>query len=113
MKRYGVLTGLLLLLACRRETVEPTPTGLPACIQTIIQQNGQVSSRWPVIAITRYKYQKRYVYFTLSDCCDAPSLVLDTTCQTICSPGGGWGRGDCPDFFNEATEKTEIWQRTR
>ncbi|CCH01487.1 hypothetical protein FAES_3480 [Fibrella aestuarina BUZ 2] len=111
MKGYAILLGLSLLLACGRAT-EPTPTDVPACIQAIIQQNGQASNRWPVVTITRYKYQNRYVYFTLSDCCDAPSLVLDSDCQTICSTGGGWGRGDCPDFFKEATEKTEIWQRT-
>ncbi|MEZ0538546.1 DUF6970 domain-containing protein [Fibrella arboris] len=113
MKVYFVLIGLSLLLSCQRD--EPTPNDIPACIQTIIQKNGQLNTYPNVVAITRYKYQHRYVYLALSDCCDFPNLLYDNTCQTLCSPSGGWTGGDgrCANFFTEATEKTEIWQKTR
>lgn len=113
MKVYCIVIGLSLLLSCHQD--EPTPTDVPACIQTIIQQNGRFDSHPSVVAVTRYKYQHRYVYFTQSDCCDFPNLLYGNTCQTLCSPNGGWSGGDgrCADFFQQATEKTEIWQKTR
>lgn len=112
MKVYLVVAGLLALLSCRQD--EPTPTTVPACIQTIIQQNGRLNASQSYVSITRYKYQKRYVYFGFSECCDAYDTLFDTTCQILCSPSGGFiGKGDgkCANFFKEATEETQIWQR--
>lgn len=111
MKTYLALFALLLFLSCREE-YEPE---IPPCIQTIIQQKGQSSTSERFIAIYRYKYQKRYVYFGLSDCCDFYNLLFDQTCQVICAPNGGFtggGDGKCPNFFNEATEKTELWRKS-
>ncbi|MEZ0610220.1 hypothetical protein ACAW74_17015 [Fibrella sp. WM1] len=114
MKRYVLLVGLAALLACSRST-EPAPTDVPACIRTIIQQNGQFEkTNLHFVSIRRYLYQNRYVYFALSDCCDMYDILFDTTCQRICSPSGGFsggGDGQCPNFFKEATGETLIWQR--
>lgn len=113
MKVYATLISLCMLLSCHRAD-EPTPKAVPDCIQTIIQQNGRFNTNLSVVAITRYKYQGRYVYFGLSDCCDMYNLLFDNTCQTLCSPSGGFsggGDGRCANFFKEATEKTEIWQK--
>ncbi|UFH53973.1 DUF6970 domain-containing protein [Spirosoma sp. KNUC1025] len=109
----SILAALLVLLfsaSCHHE--ELTPKDLPACIQSIISQNGSWRSGDRLIAIYRYKYQKRYVYLGISDCCDFYNFLFDNNCQILCAPNGGFsggGDGKCPDFSKEATEQTEIW----
>ena len=114
MNAYLVVITLFLLVACHREADEPTPNEAPACIRLLIEHNGRGNSGESYLAIYRYKYQKRYVYFGDADCCDQYNLLLDSDCQVLCAPSGGFsGKGDgkCSDFFKEATEKTELWRK--
>ena len=116
MKAYFAVIVLFLLVACHREADEPTPNEVPACIQLIIGQNGRGTTNDNYLAIYRYKYQKRYVYFGEADCCDQYNLLFDNNCQVLCAPNGGFtggGDGKCPDFFKEATEETELWRRSQ
>lgn len=116
MNAYFAVIMLFLLVACHREADEPTPNEVPACIQLLIGQgqDGQRNSSESYVAIYRYKYQKRYVYFGEADCCDQYNLLVDTHCQVLCAPNGGFtggGDGKCPDFFKEASEETELWRK--
>lgn len=110
MKTQLTLIALLVSLGCPT-VYEPE---LPTCIQTLIQQKGQEKTGQSFIAIYRYKYQNRYVYFGYADCCDQFNVLFDKDCQLLCSPNGGFtggGDGKCPNFFKEATDRTEVWRK--
>ena len=116
MKTYVPALAILLSLSCHKESDELPPREVPPCIQNFIEHNGRVDSGERLLAIYRYKYQKHYVYFGYSDCCDMYNLLFDSDCHVLCAPNGGFsgaGDGKCPNFFKEATEKTELWHKTQ
>lgn len=68
----------------------------------------------PVREILRYTYQGQTVYlFPDPDCCDRFRTVYDENGWPFCAPlggSGGGGDGQCPDFFEAATDRTLVWR---
>lgn len=88
----------------------------PSCISDMIDTMEEEPAANPPASITRYEYEGETVYYVPQRCCDIPSVLYDSKCEVICSPDGGLsgdGDGRCPDFFDEATDKTVIWEDDR
>lgn len=71
----------------------------------------------PAREILRYTYQDQTVYlFPTPDCCDRFRTVYAENGWPLCAPSGGVGGegdGQCPDFFEVATDMTLIWRDPR
>lgn len=90
--------------------------GATSCIRDMIDQYKRDPLTNPARAVYSYQYKGKTVYYITSDCCDQFNTVYDINCNIICFPDGGitgTGDGSCPDFFNEATNKTLIWKDSR
>jgi hypothetical protein len=56
------------------------------------------------------------VYYSPPKCCDIPSILIDTNCNFLCSPGGditGGGDGLCTDFLSTRTDEILVWEDPR
>ncbi|NQY11476.1 MAG: hypothetical protein HRT71_18410 [Flavobacteriales bacterium] len=111
-----ILSLLLLctiLTACNKLDL---PKDTPECIEDKIKDISE-EDVWSTPAIIySYQFDGQTVYYFPSRCCDATSYVYSEDCYHLCSPGGGLsGDGDnlCPDFFDNATEATIIWEDDR
>jgi hypothetical protein len=66
-------------------------------------------------SVEKYHYQGKEVYlFESSSCADYPVVVYDENGDVICMPSGGLsGAGDekCPCFYDEATDKEDVWKK--
>ena len=90
----------------------------PSCILTKIDSIKKEPVWNPPAEIYEYEYQGKKVYAISSNCCDFFNTVVDSDCNYICAPSGGFtGRGDgkCKDFFKEAKQLRLVWkdERTR
>lgn len=66
----------------------------------------------PPAKIYRYEFEDQKVYYIPPRCCDIPGILLNESCETLCSPDGGLtgqGDGNCPDFFENRTNEVLIW----
>jgi hypothetical protein len=92
------------------------PSGLPECIREEIKKIQSEPIRNPAGSIWQYEYTGKTVYFIPAYCCDFPSRLLDSNCQLICHPDGGFtGKGDgrCSDFFSTRKNEKLIWKDGR
>lgn len=72
--------------------------------------------RNPPGSVWQYEYKGQSVYYIPAYCCDIPSQLLDSNCNQICSPDGGYtgaGDGKCADFFELRKNEKLIWQDSR
>lgn len=89
---------------------------IPACIEQEIATMKAGEARNPPASVWQYEYNNQTVYFIPAYCCDLPSVLMDTGCNVLCHPDGGYtGKGDgkCPDFFDERTNEKLVWQDDR
>ena len=64
-------------------------------------------------AITTYQHKGKTVYLIEScyECPDAVSLLYNSKKEKLCTFGGMIANtNNCPDFFEEATDKKIIWK---
>lgn len=101
----------------------PTPPDAPnppecdgPCPDWVIDLVEQKRGASRPVRIAQYDYQGMEVYFVLPGCCDMFSDLFDESGEHICSPGGGFGGtgdGQCPDFFEQATNERIVWEDPR
>lgn len=91
-------------------------SAIPICIRVKIDSIKK-GERWnPPTLIHEYEYKGRKVYVTSAPCCDFFTTAVDSNCNNICAPAGGFtGRGDgkCPEFFKEAKYIRAVWKDER
>ncbi len=103
--------GAMVLMSCRND--EPL---IPACMDQKVDEilAGEV---WdPPAQIYSYQYEGEQVFYITPRCCDFFGEVYNAACEYICAPDGGisgMGDGDCPDFFQNATDGKLVWEDTR
>lgn len=90
----------------------------PACILQKIDSIKRDHVWNPPAEIHEYENEGKKVYVISADCCDRFTTVVDSNCNYICAPSGGFtGRGDgkCRDFFTKAKHIRLVWkdERTR
>ena len=114
MKTTVSLLTMLLLLSCHKE--EATPDELPECIRERIAQLQKADTQNPPAKVYQYSYKGEPVYYFTADCCDMYNVVVNSQCDTLCAPDGGFtGKGDgrCADFASEAKDQVLIWEDSR
>lgn len=93
MKYLLFLAGILpifLNTGCRKSTIA---AGVPKCVKTNIEAN-KVDADWYVGKVEEYRFQENLVYAFIPDnaiIADAPSYVMTSTCDSLCSVGGFGG----------------------
>jgi hypothetical protein len=90
--------------------------GIPTCIQQKIDSIKQLPVWNPPAEIVEYEYGERKVYLISANCCDAYSVAVDSNCNYVCAPSGGFtGKGDrkCVDFFEKAKLVRLVWKDER
>ena len=107
------------ILACQRkmppEALAITQS-IPACIQQKIDSIKQLPVWNPPAEVYEYSYGERTVFLFSADCCDRPSTAVDSNCNYVCAPSGGFtGKGDrkCVDFFEKAKLVRLVWKDER
>jgi hypothetical protein len=89
---------------------------VPDCVNATIEKIKKEPVWNPRAKVYRYTYNGNKVYFIPPHCCDFPSILLNESCQTICSPDGGLsggGDGKCTDFFDKRTNEELVWRDER
>ena len=93
-----------------------TVQNFPACINDKIESFKKAPKSNPPRSVTEYTYKGKKVYYITAPCCDQFSEVLDSNCNVLGHPDGGFtGKGDgkLPGFASEATGETLIWKDER
>ena len=70
----------------------------------------------PPLAVWRYSYKGRKVYYLPPQCCDQYSALYNEAGKLLCAPDGGktgHGDGKCPKFFKLRKAGELIWQDSR
>ncbi len=70
----------------------------------------------PALAVWRYSYKGRKVYYLPPQCCDQYSQLYNEAGKLLCAPDGGktgHGDGKCPNFFKLRKSGKLIWQDPR
>lgn len=89
---------------------------IPVCIQQKIDSIKQLPVWNPPAAINEYNYAGNTVYSISAKCCDFYSIVVDSVCNYVCAPSGGFtGKGDrkCIDFNEKAKLVRLVWKDER
>ncbi len=106
----------LAALMCVECSSAKEATGIPLCIQKMINDI-KAQPRWnPPATVYEYMYNGRKVFLFSADCCDQFSTLYAADCQLICAPYGGiTGKGDgkCTDFDSAAKEVKLVWKDER
>ena len=107
-------------LACHRkmstEADVAVVNDVPACIQQKIDSIKQLPVWNPPAEINEYDYGERKVYLISANCCDFYSIAVDSNCNYVCAPSGGFtGQGDrkCADFNEKAKLVRLVWKDER
>ena len=108
------------LLGCQRKiTTEASAAVLsytPVCIQQKIDSIKHSPVWNPPAEINEYEYEERKVFLISANCCDSYSIAVDSNCNYVCAPSGGFtGKGDrkCIDFFEKAKLVRLVWKDDR
>lgn len=91
-------------------------TGLPGCIQKMIDQYKSEEKQNPPRQIYSYMYKGKTVYYVKPPCCDFFSDLYDSSCVLIGHPDGGFtGKGDgkINDFKDSSSYEKLIWKDDR
>lgn len=89
---------------------------IPACIQQKIDSIKKLPVGNPPVEIHEYNYAERKVYLISATCCDFLSIAVDSNCNYVCAPAGGFtGKGDrkCIDFLEKAKHLRLVWKDER
>ena len=95
------------------KSLNELPTNAPECLSDVISEIESEPVRNPPASLWRYEYDGQIVYYIPQYCCDFPSTLLDSDCEFICSPDGGFsgqGDGKCTGTLANGTQ---IWQDIR
>ncbi len=87
---------------------------ISACMSSKIDEYISKGDTTDVIAVYQYYYNDEVCYLLNSQCCDLFNILVDSNCDIICSPTGGFsggGDGTCLDFSNNAIFLREIWSK--
>lgn len=107
------------ILACHRKTITEASAaapGVPICIQQKMDSIKQQPVWNPPAEIHEYNYAGRKVYVISARCCDFFTIVVDSNCNYVCAPSGGFtGKGDrkCVDFSEKAKLIRLVWKDER
>lgn len=112
----SVLALLFLIGGCEKESKTEAECGTGQPLEELVWlQNLQKSFEMrmgPAAAeIVQYRYKGEVVFY-VDDCymCpDAMQVVYNCAGQEVCRFGGFAGLNTCPDFFEEATNKTVLF----
>lgn len=114
------LTTWIAILSCHRkmstEAVAAVVNIVPPCIQQKIDSIKQEPVWNPPAEIHEYDYDGRKVYLISARCCDFFSVAVDSDCNYVCAPSGGFtGKGDrkCVDFNEKAKHVRLVWKDER
>ena len=113
MKTLKLLVAMALFLSACAPAADGNN---PAWIDEMIAQFESEPVGNPPQSIWRYRYDGQTVYYVPAQCCDMFSSLYDVDGNLLCAPDGGiTGRGDeqCPDFADQRTDETLIWQDAR
>ena len=102
----------LFLFACAANKEVKVTNDLPACLRAKIDSMAANPNIGSPQSVTRYSYHDKTVYYLRAHCCDKYNLVIDTNCDLLGHPDGGFtGRGDgkMRDFFKEAKDGKVVW----
>jgi hypothetical protein len=105
MRALGLI---LILFLFANMTCEDAGIDAPACVRSLIKQEPQPIEVW------RYRFETQTVYYLVGDCCDQFNSVYDSDCNLICHSSGGItgnGDGNCPEFYDTATDGVLIWKK--
>lgn len=95
------------------KALDELPSNAPECLKEVIQELVAEPVRNPPASLWRYEYDGQIVYYIPQYCCDFPSTLLDSDCEFICSPDGGFsgqGDGKCTGTLANGIQ---IWQDIR
>lgn len=110
---------LVAIFTCNRKTATKVLAAIPeipVCIQQKIDSIKQQPVSNPPAEINEYVYSGREVYVISARCCDLYSIAVDSNCNYICAPSGGFtGKGDrkCADFLENAKPVRLVWKDER
>ena len=112
MIKIITFTAVLFLFACAAQKKATDSAELPSCLQAKIDSMILDPNEGSPQSITRYRYHYQTVYYMKAPCCDKYNIVLDSVCNILGYPDGGFtGKGDgkMPGFFKEATDGKVVW----
>jgi len=104
----------IIFLSCGATKI-PTQQ-VPSCIKNKIDSFKNEPKENPPRSITQYTYKGNKVYYISAPCCDQFSEVVDSNCNLLGHPDGGFtGKGDgkLPGFKDEAKDEKLIWKDDR
>lgn len=119
MKLFIYLCAIIAVCACQRKMSSKASTaaaGLPVCITQKIDSIKQQPVWNPPSEINEYNYRESNVYLISANCCDFYNIAVDSNCNYICAPSGGFtGKGDrkCVDFTEKSTHIRLVWKDER
>jgi hypothetical protein len=118
MKMLILLIHTVIFAACSATQSQSKHSiqNIPPCINEKIESFKKEPKQNPVRSVTEFTYNGMKVYYITAPCCDQFSDVLDSNCNLLGHPDGGFtGKGDgkLPGFSSEATEEKLIWKDDR
>ncbi|HEX6191973.1 MAG TPA: hypothetical protein VFZ42_06400 [Chitinophagaceae bacterium] len=117
MKYILLLLSLPALMqdGCKKKNQNSSQAEIPTCIQQKIDSLKKEPKWMPPAQIDEFIYNGKTVYLFNSDCCDHFNIAVDTMCQYVCAPSGGFtGRGEgCADFEKKAKHIRLVWKDAR
>lgn len=110
-KILWVLSLAILSFSCEEEVIIEELTCVQQKVEEFLAEPPNAENK-----IYTFTYEGETVVYIPARCCDIPSEVYDLDCNFICSPDGGItgnGDGNCPNFFEKATNEELVWEDTR
>ena len=110
--RYLLLALVVMMFSCSKSEVNADVT---ACIQERISEFKNSDMICDDAVVTKYLFQKQYVYvFDSSCCCDWIAGVVDADCNVIGGLGGFAGNTEINgEDFSNAEFIREVWRNPR
>jgi hypothetical protein len=117
MNKMGIVFSffLFLFLTAGCSSIN-SPDENPAWINELIKNFENAPAGNPPQSIWRFTYKGETVYYVPPQCCDQFSTLYSGEGYIICAPDGGitgQGDGGCPDFWENAQNRTLIWKDSR
>ncbi|HRO69411.1 MAG TPA: hypothetical protein PK951_03495 [Chitinophagaceae bacterium] len=113
---FLILALPLLNQQCKKDKSGKSLDNVPPCIQEKIDSIRSQPVWNPPAEVNEYDYEGKKVYLFSSPCCDQYNQLLDSDCNYICAPTGGYtGKGDqkCNEFFEDARHLRLVWKDER
>lgn len=116
MKNTVLYFMFLILISCGQQKKSSENTTNPVEEINWIKEYIAATTKSPFptkVVITQYTYKNQNVYLVNGcyNCADAVSYLYTSNKEQLCTFGGMIpNSNNCPDFFNEATDKKVIWK---